>query len=602
MRIKEQRILTRARLQRISIVCLSALAAALVVISPSRAQVGEIYLIIASNRLISEADEVKRFGGEVIRNLNNIDALVTRMSPQAAEQLAKIFTPRGTLIEKESVFYPLQTQSTPSTYWNLDRIDERLKGSLPGYTYEDSRSGQSIDAYVIDTGIRLSHNEFEGRARELWRGSQAGVVGSDCDGHGTHVAGTIGGKTTGVAKKVTLVAVAPYDCARGYFTSTDLATGVDRIVAEHNPTIRRAVANMSLGGGASSTLDTLVTKMHNDGIAVVVAAGNSNANACNYSPARAATAITVGATDSLDTRAWFSNFGSCVDLFAPGVSIYSSWHLGDSSYGTLSGTSMSSPLVAGLAVRVLSKFPGVSSNEVSNLIRNSATSNLVNSIGTGSPNLLSFINPSNLLNQPTSVSNLSATPPLGINGAVDLQWNLPSITAGVTTPLYRVLLEYSLTNTFSNSSVVELSTSSTSTRISSLTGGTTYYFRVKLFDLEGRASLSESVAATPTADLISMPPSGTANLGALASITRSSFVTNWAYSDLGGTATGFTIQYSTSANFTSQVTNLNVNSGATRTQLISGLRARTTYWVRIRATNGFGSGPWSNTSSATTLR
>jgi aqualysin 1 len=268
--------------------------------------------------------------------------------------------------------------------WGLDRIDQRNRPLNGTFVYTGTGSG--VRVYVIDTGIRTTHTQFGTRAAVSY--DALGGNGQDCNGHGTHVAGTIGGSTYGVAKGAMLRAVRVLNCS-GSGTNSGVIAGIDWVRANH---VKPAVANMSLGGGASSAVDTAVNNAINAGVTFVVAAGNSNANACNYSPARAAAAITVGSTTSTDVRSSFSNYGSCLDIFAPGSSITSAWHTSTTATNTISGTSMASPHVAGVAAQYLSRFGNQSPATVRSALVNNATTNVLTSIGTGSPNRLLFTN------------------------------------------------------------------------------------------------------------------------------------------------------------------------------------------------------------------
>ncbi len=237
---------------------------------------------------------------------------------------------------------------------------------------------------MIDTGIRTTHTQFGGRASNVF--DAFGGSGADCNGHGTHVSGTIGGSTYGVAKSVMLRGVRVLDC-NGSGSNSGVIAGVDWVTNNH---INPAVANMSLGGGASSALDTAVNNLANSGVPIAVAAGNSNTNACNSSPARAANAITVGSTTTTDARSSFSNFGTCLDIFAPGSGILSSYASSDTATATLSGTSMASPHVAGVAALYKQFSPGASATTTRNAIVNGSTPNVVTNAGTGSPNRLLY--------------------------------------------------------------------------------------------------------------------------------------------------------------------------------------------------------------------
>lgn len=309
---------------------------------------------------------------------NALNGFAVEMSPEDAERLSLDF--RVKFVEEDGVVTADVTQTNPP--WGLDRIDQRNRPLSGTYTY--NFTGAGVRAYVIDTGIRTTHTQFGGRASNVF--DAFGGNGADCNGHGTHVAGTIGGSTYGVAKSSLPRGVRVLDC-NGSGSNSGVIAGVDWV---RNNFIAPAVANMSLGGGASSALDTAVNNLSNAGVPIAVAAGNSNANACNSSPARAANAITVGATTTTDARASFSNFGTCLDLFAPGSGILSSWFSSDTATATLSGTSMASPHVAGVAALYKQANPSASATTVRNAIVNGATTNVVTNAGTGSPNRLLY--------------------------------------------------------------------------------------------------------------------------------------------------------------------------------------------------------------------
>jgi subtilisin family serine protease len=307
-----------------------------------------------------------------------INGFAVEMSAEDAERLSDDF--RVAYVEEDGVVTADATQSNPP--WGLDRIDQRSRPLNAVYTFNWTGSG--VRAYVIDTGIRTDHTQFGGRASNVF--DAFGGNGQDCNGHGTHVAGTIGGSTFGVAKNALLRGVRVLNCS-GSGSNSGVIAGVDWVRVNH---IAPAVANMSLGGGASSALDTAVNNLHNANVTIVVAAGNSNANACNSSPARAANAVTVGSTTTTDSRSSFSNFGSCLDLFAPGSGILSAWINSSTSTATLSGTSMASPHVAGAAALYKQANPGASSTTIRNALVNNATTNVVTNAGTGSPNRLLY--------------------------------------------------------------------------------------------------------------------------------------------------------------------------------------------------------------------
>ena len=278
-------------------------------------------------------------------------------------------------------------RSPPSLSWGQDRIDQRnlpLSGS-----YSSVATGSGVTAYVVDTGIRITHTQFGGRAAYGRDTIDGDMVSNDCNGHGTHVAGTIGGSSYGVARQVRLIAVRVLSCG-GSGTWSGVIAGVDWAVGHHGA--GPAVMNLSLGGGQNAAVDAAIQRAVADGITVAVAAGNSNTNACTQSPAAAPNALTVGATTSSDARASYSNYGSCLDIFAPGSSITSAWSTGDSALNTISGTSMASPHVAGVAALYLQGNPGASPASVASALTGNATTGKVTSAGSGSPNRLLFTN------------------------------------------------------------------------------------------------------------------------------------------------------------------------------------------------------------------
>ena len=301
-----------------------------------------------------------------------------RGSAQAAAALAR--NPNVVRVEADGVVTKVGGTQTNAT-WGLDRSDAR--SGLDGtYTYD--ATGAGVTAYILDTGIRTSHNDFGGRASAGFDAIGDGRNGQDCDGHGTHVAGTVGSSTYGVAKDVDLVAVRVLDC-NGSGSYSGVIAGIDWVAANAQ---KPAVANMSLGGGRSSSVDQAVNNAVASGVAFAVAAGNSNRDACNYSPAAAADAMTVGSTTSSDARSSFSNYGSCVDLFAPGSSITSTWYTSNTAAATLSGTSMASPHVAGAAALYLETNPTASAATVSNAVYAAATPNAVSNASSANDRLL----------------------------------------------------------------------------------------------------------------------------------------------------------------------------------------------------------------------
>ncbi|XP_072033252.1 aqualysin-1-like [Amphiura filiformis] len=279
-------------------------------------------------------------------------------------------------VEEDGIAY---TQAVAS--WGIDRVDQR---NLPlDNTYTAPRSGSGTTVYIIDTGLRHSHNDFGGRASYHWD-YQPSNGGEDCNGHGTHCGGTASGSTYGLAGGSMLKSVRVLSC-QGSGSWTDVISGIESVGQASG----MRVGSMSLGGGSNSGVDDAVEAAVANGAVISVAAGNSNANACNYSPAGAPSAITVGSTTSTDARSSFSNYGACVDLFAPGSSITSAWHTSDSASNTISGTSMACPHVSGGAALLLAR--GVSAGAVHDTIVNEATSGVVSNPGRNSPNLMLYV-------------------------------------------------------------------------------------------------------------------------------------------------------------------------------------------------------------------
>jgi len=309
-----------------------------------------------------------------------INGFSARMSDTQAVALSE--DPRVAFVEEDSMMFATATQTNPPV--GLDRLAQRDLPLNQAYSYTTTGSG--VNAYIIDTGIRRTHTQFGGRAFAAFDAIGDGQNTNDCNGHGTHVAGTVGGSTFGVAKAVRLFAVRVLSCSGSGSTSGVIA-GVDWVTQNHTDP---AVANMSLGGGVSTALDTAVSNSIAAGVTYAIAAGNSNQNAANSSPARVAAAITVGASTSSDARASFSNFGSVVDIFAPGAGILSAYRTSDTATATLSGTSMAAPHVAGVAARYLQSNPGVSPATVRNAIVNAATTNHLSGLPSGTANRLLF--------------------------------------------------------------------------------------------------------------------------------------------------------------------------------------------------------------------
>lgn len=297
-------------------------------------------------------------------------------------------------VQPDQVVRAVTTQVNPPSY-GLDRIDQRALPLSKSYSY--TATGAGVTAYVIDTGILYNHVDFGGRAVPGFDAVTKGGGAVDCYGHGTHVAGTVGGSTYGVAKGVRLVGVRVLDCG-GSGTTAKVVAGIDWVAGNHAAGTP-AVANVSLGGGTDAAIDTATANLINDGVTVVVAAGNNggllgdllgSSNACNASPARVPAALTTAATDATDAKASYSSYGRCVDLFAPGTNIVSAYYSAANASTTMSGTSMAAPHVAGVAALYLAGSPSASPAAVASAILGAATAGVVKSPGSGTPNRLLF--------------------------------------------------------------------------------------------------------------------------------------------------------------------------------------------------------------------
>jgi subtilisin family serine protease len=368
------------RVRRLAAAAALGLLSTVVTVIPAQASVSGRYIVVLKPGRARAASVEGLAEGTVTKRYESISAFAATLTADSARRLAA--DPGVELVEPDRRVSITGTQRNP--VWGLDRIDQRSRGLSGKFTPTDD--GSSVQAYVIDTGVRISHRQLRGRASYGYDFVKNRRTASDCNGHGTHVAGTIAGSTYGVAKRAKIVAVRVLDCD-GWGWMSDIIDGVDW-VTKH--AIRPAVANMSLGGDTDPALDRAVARSIASGVTYTVAAGNDNVNASGQSPADVPSAITVGATDSFDRRASFSNYGKLVDLFAPGVAITSASRASDTGTAVYSGTSMAAPHVAGAAALVLDAHPRWSPARVRDYLVAHATTGRVTNRGSGSPNRLLY--------------------------------------------------------------------------------------------------------------------------------------------------------------------------------------------------------------------
>ncbi|MGW5053260.1 S8 family peptidase [Actinokineospora sp. NPDC004072] len=385
------------RLAGVGIAAAATAAAGVGLVAPAAAAEGQIlgagnataiegsYIVVMKDGVQAQgatADALAaRHGGKIKHRFSaTIKGFSATMSERQAKRLAA--DPAVAYVEADQVVSIAEDQLNPT--WGLDRIDQTDRPLDNKYSF--TTRAANVNAYIIDTGILTTHNDFGGRAVHGRDTVDNDNNATDCNGHGTHVAGTVGGGTYGVAKGVKLYAVRVLNCS-GSGTNAGVIAGVDWVTQNH---VKPAVANMSLGGGASTALDDAVRRSISAGVTYALASGNSNTSACNSSPARVAEALTVNASDSNDARASFSNYGTCTDLYAPGVNITSAWYTGNTATNSISGTSMASPHVAGAAALYLAANPSATPAQVNAAIIGAASTGKISNPGTGSPNRLLY--------------------------------------------------------------------------------------------------------------------------------------------------------------------------------------------------------------------
>ena len=506
-----------------------------------------------------------------------------RLTPVAVEALRN--DPRVAYIEQDQIAHAVATQANPT--WGLDRVDQHPRPLDNSYTY--NQTGVGVDAYCLDTGIRFTHVDFGGRAVTGVDEITPGGTAADGNGHGTHTAGTIGGSTYGVAKGVHLIAVRVLDNS-GSGSYAQVIAGVDWVTADH--TTHPAVANMSLGGPVSTALDDAVRNSIADGVTYCVSAGNNASNASTQSPADVAEAITVGATDINDVFASFSNFGSGVDLSGPGVNITSDWNTSNTATNTISGTSMSTPHVAGAAVLYLEANPTATPAQVAAGLIAASTSGLITSLPAGTPNRLLYALIAGGPPPPPPAAPVLSSPADGATGvstSPTLSWNASS---GATS--YRV--QVSTSSSFATTVYDQSGIASTSTNVSGLAGSTVYYWRANATNAGGTSGFSTVFSFTTAAGSPPPAPTLVSPLNGSTNVSRTPTLT-W---NASSGATSYRVQVSTSSTFGTTVFD---QSGVTSTSVtLPQLGSRVDYYWHVNATNANGTSAYSATWNFRTRR
>jgi subtilisin family serine protease len=564
----------------VALVSAAALTSGLLVAAPpARAdEATDRYLVTTTSSRVTSAaaDDVEDNGGEVDHEFREVlDGFSAELTPA---QVAEVRSdPRVEEVVRDGRVQASGNQLSPP--WGLDRIDQRALPLDRGYGYQ--QTGAGVTAFVIDTGIRATHREFGGRVSGGYDFVDNDANAADCAGHGTHVAGTIGGRTYGVAKSVSLVPVRVLDCDGGGDVS-DVIAGIDWAV-KHKPA-GGSLINLSLGGDRSDLLDAAVAAAVDAGVPVVVAAGNADDDACGSSPAGVPSAITVAASDRYDHRAWFSNYGSCVDLFAPGVDIPSAYVDSDTATLVESGTSMASPHVAGILARLLEASPGLTPAQVTAQLLTATTPGKI-SDPAGSPNRLAYA---------AGPSRRAPGTPTGVRvsksdktASATISWTAPKDQGTSPITAYKITRD-GTDNQLRGATTVTVPASRRSAVLTHLRGNRTYHLTVRAVSPVGAGPAVASAVAMATVPL-SAP---TATRVSAKSYSKRTATLTWSVpTDTGGRKITKYRVYRNGKNTSGKGPYATTLSATKRSVTFTKLKRNTTYTLQVRAKTGKTYGP-----------
>ena len=524
-----------------------------------------------------------------------LKGFTSHLSPAAVEKMRR--DPRVKYIEQDQIATMSATQFTAP--WGLDRIDQSDNPLSGSYTY--ASTGSTVDAYIFDTGLKLDHNEFTGRVQAGYNTITVGAAPSDDNGHGTHVAGSLGGTRYGVAKGISIIPVKVLD-QFGIGSYAQIIAGIDWAIAHH--TTKPAVGNMSLGGGVSAVLDDAVRRAIADGIVMCLAAGNATSDVSTASPARVAEAITVGSTTKTDELSSFSNFGTGVDLLAPGSAIVSAWFTGVNDINTISGTSMATPHVAGAAALYLESFPGSTPDQVQTGLKSKAVASRITLVPAGTPNLLLQTNYGVTPPPPPAVP-VPAVPVLIAPASASVDQSLtPTLSWNASSGAVTYDLQVSTTSNFTTGVQNFSGLTTTSKALTGLANNTVYYWRVSATNASGTSLWSATFFFTTLAAAV--PPPTITTLAAPVLIAPSDRAFNvsrkptlsW---NTSRGATTYNIQVSTNSTFTAIIIDQKGHSSITLPVTTLLPSRKTLYW-RVQAVNSTSTSAWSTVRRFTTVK